>query len=282
MIPELTARASHTDVNFQEDNSLVFAKLEEATWGTQYAASVKPFEKTNNGKAAYKAIMKHHFGEDKWSKKITKNDHLLHNLKWESNGNVTMERFISQHRHAYQQLLVASEYVTHQLPDSYTRVSYSLQAIQTTDPDLYAAIVNIKKDKTDEGMRHDFEAASAYLQESDPVAQRLSGQKRPAAEISMIEAETGTNNAIVAAFKSGIGKTGVQLRSYAQNECPKWIQETFIGTEARAQRIERNPWRKGCSSQEQVWQREVTESECLLFGRKKNWQSDWKQLKMRR
>ena len=221
-------------MNFQEDNSLVFAKLEEATRGTQYAASIKPFEKTNNGKAAYKAIMKHHVGEDKWSKEITKNNHLLHNLKWKSNGNVTMERFIAQHRHAYQQLLAASEYVTHQLPDSYTRVSYLLQAIQTTDPDLCAAIANIKKDKTDEGMRRDFEAASAYLQESDPVAQRLSGQKRPAGEISMIEAGTGNNNVTVAAFKSGIGKTGVHLRFYAQNEYRKLLS---------AQKQELKEWR---------------------------------------
>ena len=41
---ELIARASHTHVLFHDDNSDLYYLLEEATWGTPYAASIKPFQ----------------------------------------------------------------------------------------------------------------------------------------------------------------------------------------------------------------------------------------------
>ena len=40
---ELIARASHTHARFRDDNSVVYYHLEEATRGTSYAASIKPF-----------------------------------------------------------------------------------------------------------------------------------------------------------------------------------------------------------------------------------------------
>ena len=41
---ELIAQASHTHALFHDDNSDLYYLLEEATWGTQYAASIKPFQ----------------------------------------------------------------------------------------------------------------------------------------------------------------------------------------------------------------------------------------------
>ena len=42
---ELIARASHTHALFRDDNSEVYYHLEEATRGTSYAASIKPFQR---------------------------------------------------------------------------------------------------------------------------------------------------------------------------------------------------------------------------------------------
>jgi hypothetical protein len=50
---ELTARASHAH---PEDNSTVYYKLEEATRATSYAASIKPFQRTKNGRGAWLAL----------------------------------------------------------------------------------------------------------------------------------------------------------------------------------------------------------------------------------
>ena len=41
---ELVARAAHTHALYRDDNSVVYYHLEEATRGTPYAASIKPFK----------------------------------------------------------------------------------------------------------------------------------------------------------------------------------------------------------------------------------------------
>ena len=41
---ELIAQASHTHALFCDDNSDQYYLLEEATWGTPYATSIKPFQ----------------------------------------------------------------------------------------------------------------------------------------------------------------------------------------------------------------------------------------------
>ena len=53
---ELIERASHTHPNFRVDNEKVYFKLEEATCGTSYAASLKPFQRRKDGHGAYLAI----------------------------------------------------------------------------------------------------------------------------------------------------------------------------------------------------------------------------------
>ena len=46
---ELIARAAHTHALFRDDNSVVYYHLEEATRGTSYAASIKPFQEEKMG-----------------------------------------------------------------------------------------------------------------------------------------------------------------------------------------------------------------------------------------
>ena len=47
---ELIARASHNHALFRDDNSVVYYHLEEATRGTSYAASIKPFQRGKDGR----------------------------------------------------------------------------------------------------------------------------------------------------------------------------------------------------------------------------------------
>ena len=50
MESELIARAAHTHALFRDDNSVVYYHLEEATRGTSYAASIKPFQRGKDGR----------------------------------------------------------------------------------------------------------------------------------------------------------------------------------------------------------------------------------------
>ena len=63
---ELIDRASHTHALFRDDNSVVYYNLEEATRGTFYAASIKPFQKVKDGRGAWKALTSQYAGKDKW------------------------------------------------------------------------------------------------------------------------------------------------------------------------------------------------------------------------
>jgi hypothetical protein len=53
---ELMYCASHEHGLFREDNSQVYYKLEEATRSTAYADSIKPYQKTKNGRSAFLAL----------------------------------------------------------------------------------------------------------------------------------------------------------------------------------------------------------------------------------
>ena len=63
---ELVQRGSHDHALFREDNALVYFYLEEATRSTSYAASIKPFQRTKNGRGAWLAMVAQYAGEDKW------------------------------------------------------------------------------------------------------------------------------------------------------------------------------------------------------------------------
>ena len=62
---ELIARASHTHTFFRDDNSVVYYHLEEATRGTSYATSIKPFQRGKDGRGAWNALTSQYAGKDK-------------------------------------------------------------------------------------------------------------------------------------------------------------------------------------------------------------------------
>ena len=210
MESELIARASHTHALFRDDNSVVYYHLEEATRGTSYAASIKPFQKVKDGRGAWKALTSQYAGKDKWEAEIKCQEQLLHTRIWKWQSNFSLENFISQHRNAYVSMQASAEHVQYQLPNKHSRVGFLLEAIQCSDPGLQAAMASIKTDNGPEGMRNNFEATASHLLPYDPVAKkRSSGQKRESAQISSVMDPSPTTTK-----KPSIGKTGVHLHYY--------------------------------------------------------------------
>ena len=214
MEAELIARAAHTHALFRDDNSVVYYHLEEATRGTSYAASIKPFQRGNNGRGAWEALTSQYAGKDKWEAEIKHQEQLLHTRVWKGLSNFSLKNFISQYRNAYVSMQASAEHVQYQLPNEHSRVGFLLEAIQCSDPRLQAAMASIKTDNGLEGMRNNFEATAPHLLPYDPVAKkRSSGQKRGSAQISSV---MDTSNATMK--KPSIGKTGVHLRHYKTGE----------------------------------------------------------------
>ena len=167
---ELIFRASHGHPLFREDNLAVYYKLEEATRATSYAASIKPYQRTKNGRDAWLALSSQYAGKDKWEAEIKRHEQLLHTRLWKGQSNFTLKRFIAQHRNVFVSMQAAAENVTYQLPNEHSRVGYMLDAIQCSNAGLQATMASIKTDQA--GLRQDFEAAATHLLPYDPVQKK--------------------------------------------------------------------------------------------------------------
>jgi hypothetical protein len=223
---ELIARANHIHPLYRDDNSTVYYKLEEATRATSYAASIKPFQRTKNGRDAWLALSNQYAGKDKWEAEIKRHEQLLHTRLWKGQSNFTLDRFIAQHRNAFVSMQAAAEHITYQLPNEHSRVGYLLDAIQCSDAGLQAAMASIKTDQALDGLRNNFEAAATHLLPYDPVQRKRSdhaGGKRSAAEISDVTHDEADISSFGA--KKGIGKTGVHLRYHPSSEYQKLTTE---------------------------------------------------------
>ena len=145
---ELIAQASHTHVLLCDDNS----DLEEATRGTQYATSIKPFQCAKDGRGAWVAHTSQYAWKDKWEAKIEKQEQLLHTHIWKGQSNFLLEHFISQHHNAYVSMSACAEHVQYQLHNEYSHIGLLLDAIQCADAGLQAAMTSVKTDNGPNGL----------------------------------------------------------------------------------------------------------------------------------
>jgi hypothetical protein len=227
---ELIARAPHDHALYRDDNAEFYYKLEEATRGTAYADSIKPFQRAKNGRGAWLALTSQYAGEDKWEMEIKKMDNLLHTRRWKGQSNFLLERHTQQHRNAYVSMTACAQHVDYQLPNEHTRVGYLIDSTESNDAGLQA-LGAIRNDKGVAGMRSNFESAVAHLLLMDPVTKRRSaGVKRGSADISNTTADIAGFGA-----KPGLGKTGVHLGYYKDTECYKLNKD---------QQDELREWRK--------------------------------------
>ena len=56
---------SHTDAHYGNNNEILYGYLEEASCGTIFAASIKSFQISRNGRGAWLALNNQHVGESK-------------------------------------------------------------------------------------------------------------------------------------------------------------------------------------------------------------------------
>jgi hypothetical protein len=218
---------------FRDDNATVYHYLEEATRSTMYAASIQPFQRSKNGRAAWMALKDQYAGIDKYDKEIKAQEQLLHTRVWKGQSNFSLEAFITQHRNAFVSLQACAEHQALQLPNEHSRVGFLINAIQNSDPELQAALAQIKLETGPNGMRSNFEAAATYLLSTDTVARKRDANcnKRGAAQISAVEVdamELDEDHATISdtqGGKVGIGKTGVHLRFHSNQDYKELSKE---------------------------------------------------------
>ena len=208
LVDEMVARLDHTDALFRSDNAAVFSLLEEASRGTVYAPTIKPYSRRKDGRAAWEAMVSSHAGKDKWEQLQKEKLSILMTTKW--NGRqYSLEKFTGIHRSAYVQLEEAAIHVNFQLPTAYSRVGFLLDNIISSDPDLRAALASVRIDQN--GMRSDFEKAVAFILPVCPYAKHR--QHNPQTKTPQISDTTlkGKEHS----------KTGVDLRWHTKSEYAK-------------------------------------------------------------
>ena len=222
---ELVACASHDHELYKEDNGSIYYHLEEATHGTIYSASIKPFQRGKDGRGAWLALTSQYTGNDKWEAKLKRQDDLLHQHQWKGQNTFPLEGFIGQHHNAFVSMQQCAEHVSYQHPNKHTRVGYLLEGIQCADAGLQAAMTSVRMDNGTDGMRNDFEKAAAHLLPYDPVAKNraaMTQNKRSAAQISSVELEEesikGEASSTTVLKKASIGRTGVHLQYHTPAE----------------------------------------------------------------
>jgi hypothetical protein len=202
---ELIARASHDHALFKDDNALVYYYIEEATRTTVYAASIKPFQRTKNGRGAFTAMLSQYAGEDKWRALIKDSEDMMHRQKWKGQqSNFSLEKFIGQHRASFVNLTQCADHVNYQLPNEISRVTYLLDGLESMHPPLQASMALVRNDVN--GKMNDFEATASFLMPHDPVANRRTTDRKRQADVSEIVADVGETHATA---KPRVGKTGV-------------------------------------------------------------------------
>ena len=207
----MVLRLSHTHTLYKEDNSLLYSLLDEATSATIYAPTIKPFGRTNDGRSAWMAIISSHAGDDKWEKIQNDRMSFLMNTKW--NGRTySLEKFTGLHRSAFTALQEAAQHVIFQLPNARSRVGFLLDNIVNNDPDLRAALANIRANVNN--MRDDFEASISYILPVCPYVKHRARNHRSGANISSF-ALKGKNES----------KTGVDFRWHTKEEYSKLNRE---------------------------------------------------------
>ena len=235
VLTELTTYCRHDHVGFQEDNALVFDALEIGLRGTMFYPVVKPFSKTKDGRAAWMNVLASYLGEDKWRQEIADVEDFLSNRKWKGTGPTPLDTFANKHRQGHHRLASCQGRTDVQLPDGRRKVERFLTAITCSDPDLRAAIAQIKADKTPDGPLHDFEKCVALLLPSCPIAKKRRLNRSNQGKDDLL----GVNiSATSAGLERTVGESGVELgRYYTSAEYSKLTNEQK--NELRLYRIEK-------------------------------------------
>ena len=87
------------------------------------------------------------------------------------------------HRNEYVSMKAACQHVDYQLPNEHTRVTYLLDALESDDACLQAAMASIRGDNNIGGERTDFERVAAHILPEDPVQKKRLTGKIPAEDI---------------------------------------------------------------------------------------------------
>lgn len=225
----LIHRATHDHPLTDEDKKLLFTKLEAAWTGTEVDNLLTgAMREEKDGRSFWIQATKEFAGKDKWEQMIKDAELIFTTDKFTGTGTKhTLNAHANKHRMAYSRIEVASrqDSVDYTLPSMPQRVSYFLDSITATDPDLLTRIQITKSDTAAGGKATNLDACIEFLLPVDPVflLQRKGGPKSDTERGGRKQRTNVTVSSTT--IKSGKGKTGVDFRWHPPDEYHKLSQE---------------------------------------------------------
>jgi hypothetical protein len=200
---EMELYLTHNDPVFCDDNHEIFTLLHDSLEGTIYGATITPYKKKKDGRAAWHVLLTQHAGrQDRWDAEVKCDTAFLTSHIWKGNGNIPLAKHCPKRRQAFIDLETSVAHVGQRLPNNRARVTYVMDSIRgCNDPAVQARIANIEGDDLINGKRNNFEAAVTHFLPADLVMENNNKNC------------CSNNRTLISAItiQSGKGESGVDL-----------------------------------------------------------------------
>ena len=113
---------------FKNDNDFVFGSIEEASRGSSYMITIKPFARKKDGPGAWMTLITSYIGTEKWERIKKDTIAWLISAKW-TGKKYDLDSFILKHLAGFQQLQEESTHIEFQVPNEQTRVTHLIDSI---------------------------------------------------------------------------------------------------------------------------------------------------------
>ena len=104
----------------------MFPLIDRAVLGHDVSATIAPFRRSQNGRAAYFAILYQNAGRHIWDRNVKDSMAVLTTRNWSGTTSITLLQHTSMQRKAYIQLTEAAEQVPAEVPGPRQQVTYFL------------------------------------------------------------------------------------------------------------------------------------------------------------
>jgi hypothetical protein len=212
---ELIHRTSHAHPGYKADNKHVFNLLNDGLAGSGYISSIQPFSRRKNGREAYQALVLHNMGSAKWDKVAEDADRRLTKVEWNGKSQrFTLQKHLTAHRNAHNDLVRASRFIDYQVPSESQRVKRLFTSIKCNDSRIESVRVQVLSDPI--GLGNDFERCADLLLLARPNNPHNGNPTNPDHRISALSGKKRNQGKIAAK-----GKTGVALTYHRKSDYEK-------------------------------------------------------------
>ncbi len=129
--------------------------------GHDVAATIAPFRRTWDGRGALLALKSQHAGKVIYDQLVKEAENVLKNRQRSGTISITLQQHMGLHRKVFITLSECAEQIPVDFPKEQARVTYLLDSITTTDPNVLAATAAVRQDEVNK--RVNFESSFTFL-----------------------------------------------------------------------------------------------------------------------